>query len=148
MVLRYSLSLLGVLLIMENIISDPEILEGMVWKHRQFHANEIIVNKGELGKSFFFIEEGKVRVTIHVAMGERRNIQAGVNDLQEGDFFGEIALFEARLRTATVTAITDQGYFFMKHLFGTMVTRMTSGVDRLESLMAWGLKAHGISKHL
>jgi CRP/FNR family transcriptional regulator, cyclic AMP receptor protein len=133
---------------MENIINDSNILEGIAWKRRQFHANEIIDHKGELGKSFFFIEEGKVRVTIHVAVGERLNIQAGVNDLQEGDFFGEIALFEARLRTATVTAITDQGYFFMKHLFETMVTRMTSGINRLESLMAWGLKAHGISKHL
>jgi len=153
---------------MENIINDPNILEGIAWNYRQFHANEVIVTKGELGKSFFFIQEGKLRVTIHVAVEERRNIQAGVNDLEEGDFFGEISLFESRVRTASVTAITDglllefdgvmlsayldkhphQGYLFMKHLFESMITRMTSGIHRIESLMAWGLKAHGISKHL
>jgi CRP/FNR family cyclic AMP-dependent transcriptional regulator len=152
----------------ENIINDPNILEGIAWKHRQFHANEIIVHKDEVGKSFFFIEEGKLRVTVPVAVEERRNIQAGVNDLEEGDFFGEISLFESRIRTVSVTAITDglllefdgemlsvyldehplQGYLFMKHLFETMITRMTSGIHRIESLMAWGLKAHGISKHL
>jgi CRP/FNR family cyclic AMP-dependent transcriptional regulator len=153
---------------MENIINDPKILEGIAWKYRQFHANEIIVHKDEVGKSFFFIEEGKLRVTVPVAVEERRNIQAGVNDLEEGDFFGEISLFESRIRTVSVTAITDglllefdgemlsvyldehplQGYLFMKHLFETMITRMTSGIHRIESLMAWGLKAHGISKHL
>ena len=153
---------------MKSIINDPGILEGIAWKYRQFHANEIIVHKGELGKSFFFIQEGKLRVTLQVAVEERRNIQAGVNDLEEGDFFGEISLFESRVRTASVTAITDglllefdgellgayldehplQGYLFMKNLFETMITRMTSGILRIESLMAWGLKAHGISKHL
>ena len=91
----------------ENIINDPNFLEGIAWKYRQFHANEIIVHKGEVGKSFFFIEEGKLRVTIHVEVEERRNIQAGISDLEKGDFFGEISLFESRVRTASVTAITD-----------------------------------------
>jgi CRP/FNR family transcriptional regulator, cyclic AMP receptor protein len=153
---------------MEKIIDDPVFLEGIAWKRRHFIANEIIVNKGELGKSFFFVQEGELRVTIHVPVEERRNIQAGVNDLKEGDFFGEVSLFESRLRTATVTGLTNgllleidgkmlgtyldehplQGYLFMKVLFETMINRMTSGIHRIESLMAWGLKAHGISKHL
>jgi len=152
----------------ESIINDPDILEGIAWKHRQFHANEIIVHRGEVGKSFFFVEEGKLRVTIHVEVEERRNIQAGVSDLEHGDFFGEISLFEPRIRTASVTALTDgrllefdgellsayldkhpiQGYLFFKHLFETLMIRMTTGIHRMESLMAWGLKAHGISKHL
>lgn len=153
---------------MERIIDDPVFQEGVAWKRRQFDANEIIVSKGELGESFFFVQEGELRVTIHVPVEERRNIQAGVNDLKEGDFFGEVSLFESRVRTATVTGITDglllefdgqmlgsyldehplQGYLFMKVLFETMINRMTSGIHRIESLMAWGLKAHGISKHL
>ena len=152
----------------ENIIKDPNILEGVAWKYRQFHANEIIVQKGEVGKSFFFIKEGKLRVTVHVEVEERRNIQAGISDLETGDFFGEISLFESRIRTASVKAITDgrliefdgellsdyfdkhpvQGYLFFKQLFETLIVRMTSGIHKIESLMAWGLKAHGISKHL
>ena len=151
-----------------NIINDPNLPEGIAWKHRPFHANEVIVHRGDVGKSFFFVEEGKLRVTVHVEVGERRNIQAGINDLEEGDFFGEISLFESRIRTASVTALTDgrllefdgamlsayldqnpiQGYLFFKCLFASLIMRMTSGIQKIESLMAWGLKAHGIAKHL
>jgi len=99
---------------------------------------------------------------------ESRNIQAGISDLEKDDFFGEISLLELCERTASITALTDghllefdgkmlsayldkhpiQGYLFFKHLFETLMKRITSGTHRIESLMAWGLKAHGISKHL
>jgi CRP/FNR family transcriptional regulator, cyclic AMP receptor protein len=152
----------------ENIIKDPSFPENIAWKYRSFHANEIIVHKGDAGKSFFLIEEGMLRITIHVEVEERRNIQAGVNDLEKGDFFGEIALFESSQRINTVTAITDgrlieidgailgvyldnhpiQGYLFFKQIFKTLIIRMTCETHRVESLMAWALKAHGISKYL
>jgi CRP-like cAMP-binding protein len=152
----------------ESIINDPSFEEGIAWKYRPFYANEVIAHRGEAGKSFFLIEEGTLRVTIHVEVGERRNIQAGINDLEKGDFFGEISLFDSSERTNTVTAITDgrlveidgkilsayldkhpvQGYLFFKQLFKTLIIRITSGFHRIESLMAWGLKAHGISKYL
>jgi CRP-like cAMP-binding protein len=152
----------------ENIINDPNFKEGIAWKYRQFLANEIIAHKGDAGKSFFLIEEGTLRITIQVEVGERRNIQAGINDLEKGDFFGEISLFKSSERTNSVTAITDgrlieidgeifsiyldnhpiQGYFFFKQIFQTLIIRMTGETHRIESLMAWGLKAHEISKYL
>lgn len=152
----------------ENIIADPSFPEGIAWKYRQFQANEVIIHKGDIGMSFFLIEEGTLRVTIHVEVGERRKIQAGVTDLEKGDFFGEISLFESSERNNSVTAITDgclieidggmlsayfdkhptQGYFFFKQIFKTLIIRMSTGIHRMESLMAWGLKAHGISKYL
>ena len=151
-----------------NIINDPNLPEGIAWKQRLFHANEIIVHRGDVGKSFFFVEKGQLRVTVHVEVEERRKIQAGINDLEEGDFFGEVSLFESRIRTASVTALTDgrllefdgamlsayldknpiQGYLFFKCLFASLIIRMTSGIQKIESLMAWGLKAHGIARHL
>ena len=152
----------------ESIINDPSFKEGIAWKHRQFHANEIITHQGDIGKSFFLIEEGRLRETIQVAVEERRNIQAGVSDLEKGDFFGELSLFESSERANSITAITDgclieidgetlsayldsnpdQGYIFFKQLLKTLINRMISGSHRIESLMAWGLKAHGISKYL
>lgn len=152
----------------ENIINDPSFQEGIAWKRRQFHVNEIIAHQGDIGKSFFLIEEGTLRETIKVAVEERRNIQAGVSDLEKGDFFGEISLFELSERINSVTAITDgylieidgkmlsayfdnnpvQGYLFFKQLLKSLITRMISGTHRIESLMAWGLKAHGLSKYL
>jgi CRP/FNR family transcriptional regulator, cyclic AMP receptor protein len=118
-------------------------------------------------ESLFFIEEGMLRVTLHVEVEERRNFQAGISNLKKGDFLGEISLFESLIRTASVTAITDgrllefngllsayldkhpvQGYLFFRKLFETLIIRGASGIHRVESLMAWGLKAQGISKHL
>jgi CRP-like cAMP-binding protein len=152
----------------ENIINEPDFKEGIAWKRRQFHANEVIAHKGDIAKSFFLIEAGVLREMIQVAVEERRNIQAGINDLEKGDFFGEVSLFERSERTNSVIAITDgclieidgqmletyfdnnpvQGYLFFKQLLKTLINRMISGTHRVESLMAWGLKAHGISKYL
>ncbi len=152
----------------ENIINDPNFKEDIAWKRRQFHATEVIAHKGDITKSFFLIEEGILREMIQVAVEERRNIQAGVSDLEKGDFFGEISLFEATERINSVTAITDgclieingkmlgtylennplQGYLFFKQLLKTLINQIISDTHRIESLMAWGLKAHGISKYL
>ena len=154
--------------LINDIIKDPDFREGTAWIRRQFISNEIIIHKGDIGKSFFLIEKGSLRESIQVEVEERRNIQAGVSDLVKGDFFGEISLFDSSERTNSITAITDgtlieidgqmlsayidnhptQGYLFFKQLVKSVIIRMTSGIHRIESLMAWGLKAHGISKYL
>ena len=76
-----------------EIIKDPNFREGTAWIRRQFISNEIIIRQGDISKSFFLIEEGVLRESIHVDIEERRNIQAGISDLIKGDFFGEISLF-------------------------------------------------------
>ncbi|MFZ9610998.1 MAG: cyclic nucleotide-binding domain-containing protein [Methylococcales bacterium] len=151
-----------------EIIKDPNFREGTAWIRRQFISNEIIIRQGDISKSFFLIEEGVLRESIHVDIEERRNIQAGISDLIKGDFFGEISLFDSSERINSITAVTNgslieingktlceyldnhqnQGYLFFKQIVKTVIIRMTGGSHRIESLMAWGLKAHGISKYL
>ncbi len=135
---------------------------------RPFQANETIAKEGELGKSLFFIEAGKLRVSIHVELEERRKVQPGISDLQPGAIFGEACLYESAVRTASVTALTDgclleldgerlsayldahpiQGYGFYKKLFDIIFERLNHGNRTIECLLAWGLKAHGIDIHL
>ncbi len=65
---------------------------------RAFVAGQELTVEGSGGVGFFLIESGEARVSVD---GEERRV------LGAGDYFGEVALLDAGLRTATVTAIGD-----------------------------------------
>lgn len=64
-------------------------------KERIFEPGTVIVKQGDPGVGFFMIVDGRVEV-IH----DNHKIR----DMGPGEFFGEMALLEERIRTATVTA--------------------------------------------
>jgi CRP-like cAMP-binding protein len=57
-----------------------------------------VIKEGSGGAAFYLIESGEVTVTIG---GEPRAT------LGHGDYFGEVALIDEGVRTATVTALDD-----------------------------------------
>ena len=65
---------------------------------RRWAEGEIVVEEGRGAAGFFLIEEGNVTVS--------RGGDA-IRTLGPGDYFGEIALLDEGLRSATVTAATD-----------------------------------------
>jgi CRP-like cAMP-binding protein len=65
---------------------------------RSFTSGQELVTEGKGGVGFFVIESGEARVSVEGA--DRRT-------LGPGDYFGEIALIDGGLRTATVTATAD-----------------------------------------
>jgi CRP/FNR family cyclic AMP-dependent transcriptional regulator len=65
---------------------------------RSFTAGTELVGEGKGGVGFFVIESGEARVSVE---GEERRT------LGPGDYFGEIALIDGGVRTATVTATSD-----------------------------------------
>lgn len=64
-------------------------------KERIYESGSDIVKQGEPGVGFFLIAEGRV----DVARDGKR-----LRSMGPGEFFGEMALMEERIRTATVTA--------------------------------------------
>ena len=66
---------------------------------RHFNQGEVIVRQGENGMGFFMIETGKVEV-----YRETSSEKVKLSELGEGDFFGEMALFDESPRSATVVA--------------------------------------------
>ncbi|MCG3193662.1 MAG: cyclic nucleotide-binding domain-containing protein [Thermoanaerobaculia bacterium] len=76
-----------------------------VIKGLQLHTYEpgdIIVSEGEAGTSLYVISTGAVKAFVRDASGRAHPIRL----MQEGDFFGEMALLTGRPRTATITAAT------------------------------------------
>jgi CRP-like cAMP-binding protein len=64
-------------------------------KERVYEPGAMIVKQGEPGIGFFLIADGRVEVS-----HDGRKIR----EMGPGEFFGEMALMEERIRTATVTA--------------------------------------------
>jgi len=62
----------------------------------------VIVREGETGDRMFMIQSGRVRVT-RQADGD----DVTLTELGAGDFFGEMALIEREVRSATVRALGE-----------------------------------------
>jgi ATP-binding cassette, subfamily B, bacterial len=60
-----------------------------------------VVTEGEIGDRFFLIARGQVEVLKEDAAGHKR-----LAVLEDGDYFGEVALLERMARTATVRTLT------------------------------------------
>jgi CRP/FNR family transcriptional regulator, cyclic AMP receptor protein len=151
-----------------EILKNPLFPEGTAWTRLKFKAGEMIVQKGEIGKTLFLVEEGNVRVLGGAELEGNRKISPGLCDLQPGAIFGDVCLYGTHQRSASVMALNDvcvleidsgmlsiyldehpaQGYPFLKALFQIMSKRLALANDRIEYLLAWGIKAHDIDKYL
>jgi CRP/FNR family cyclic AMP-dependent transcriptional regulator len=67
-----------------------------------YEGGEIIVRQGEKGDCMYVIQEGQVEV-VQVKGDDIVRLAA----LDQGDFFGEMAIFEQETRSATVRALGE-----------------------------------------
>ncbi len=74
------------------------------FQERTFSEGQTIVEEGSTGTSFFVIGEGNASVSVG---GELRA------SLGPGDYFGEMAVMDEGIRSASVTAATDVRSYFL-----------------------------------
>ena len=67
-----------------------------------YRDGEVIIQQGDIGDCMYVIQEGKVEVVLE---SQGQEIQLVVQET--GDFFGEMALFDKDVRSATVRAVGD-----------------------------------------
>ncbi len=84
-----------------------------------FAPGETVIHAGDEGSSMFVVHNGKVAVQVS-ENGRPRTVAT----LNEGDFFGEMALFTGQPRTANVLALEETevleiGHAAMKRVFDT-----------------------------
>jgi len=70
---------------------------------KQFAEETVICKEGDPGDSIFIISHGNVGIFRLAKEGEKIRL----NELKEGDFFGEFGFFADSRRQATVEALTD-----------------------------------------
>lgn len=80
-----------------------------------FTPGDFIFKKGDVGNEMYFV----IRGTLEVMFPDET-----LNELKDGDFFGEIALFENINRTASVKAVTYSDlYVLEKDVFERLLNR-------------------------
>lgn len=67
---------------------------------KMYQNGEIVVRQGEIGDCMYVIQDGFVEVVI-----DSNGQQVQLNVLGKDEFFGEMAIFEHEVRTATVRAL-------------------------------------------
>ncbi|HSE33404.1 MAG TPA: mechanosensitive ion channel family protein [Pyrinomonadaceae bacterium] len=92
-----------------------------------FAPGEIVIRAGEPGSSMFVVHHGRVSVQIS-DNGRPRTVAT----LNEGDFFGEMALFTGEPRTANVVAVEETEVLEIGH--GAMKKVFDTNPDLVESL--------------
>lgn len=151
-----------------ELLARPDFQRAVEWRRRPFAAGEVIVQEGQHDRSLYLIEEGSADVVCDVWLEDDRHIRPGIWVLGPGDLFGELVLFDQRPRAASVVARTpgrvvaidaeslqafldghqELGYRVLKELFVLLTERLRRANQRLESVFAWGLRAHGIDRHI
>lgn len=63
---------------------------------------DVIITEGEPGDCMYVIQSGRVEVVTHAG-----GVEHGIAVLEGGDFFGEMALFDKEVRSATVRALGE-----------------------------------------
>src|SRR5210317_2411843 len=66
---------------------------------KEYKAGEVIFQQGDTGNCMYVIQKGEVEV---LAMSDGRELR--LRTVGPNEFFGEMALFEKEVRTATVRA--------------------------------------------
>lgn len=69
---------------------------------KKFKDGDIVFKEKSIGKEMYVILSGKVKIT-----KEKSGKEATIAALEEGDFFGEMALFDNSPRSATAIALGD-----------------------------------------
>jgi CRP-like cAMP-binding protein len=69
---------------------------------RVFKEGETIIRQGDAGECMFVIQEGKVEILI-----EKDSQEVSLAIKGEGDFIGEMAIFDRDVRSATIRALEE-----------------------------------------
>ncbi len=77
---------------------DFQVLSRLGGERRSYSAGEVIFRAGDPGNEFFVVRDGTVAIEVNGSPVER---------LGSSEMFGEMALVDAKPRSATVVAETD-----------------------------------------
>jgi CRP-like cAMP-binding protein len=84
--------------------ADDEVAAlGATVTDRRYGKHQFIVREGDPGDTFFILVKGSVSVC-RIAPDGRETI---LSILKEGDFFGEMSMFDSSLRSASIKTLTE-----------------------------------------
>jgi CRP-like cAMP-binding protein len=97
------------------------------------HAGRTIIRQGDVGDRFYIVRRGHVEVT----QRDDRGVSEIVNQLDRGDYFGEVALLRDAPRNATCRAtIPTETLSLARHDFDMLVKERFALRDKVDRSLA------------
>jgi len=72
-------------------------------------SNQVVIQEGDIGETMFLIVKGRVAVIKH--LGAENELE--LDQIDSGDYFGEMALFEDRQRSASIRTLTESDFLVL-----------------------------------
>lgn len=153
---------------LENVLHHPTFNQLNGWIEESHQPGDTIIREDENDTRIFLILDGSAQVESRITLADDKTIKPGFFKLKKGDIFGELAIFDKQPRSATVTALKECriavidgeillnffekhpeiGYRVLHEIIPVLTERLRNSNKKTFSLLAWGLKAHGIEQHL
>jgi CRP/FNR family transcriptional regulator/CRP/FNR family cyclic AMP-dependent transcriptional regulator len=86
-----------------SLLPDEKLALSKRAKEQVYPKNEVIFRKGDPGLRLYIIKSGKVKIVLPSQDGK----EAIIAILSNGDFFGELSLFDGKPRSASAITIDD-----------------------------------------
>lgn len=101
---------------------------------RTFRAGEVIFSAGEPGDGFYVVDTGRVEISASVGDSETRVLAT----IGEGDFFGEMAILDNAMRSATARAEieTHATFYRREELLQLLESRPRLALDLIREFIA------------
>lgn len=125
--------------IFENL--DSQLLEEIasLFVTESYPADRVVVREGTPGNRFYLIAHGQVSVQKNNADGTQKTV--GV--LEDGDYFGEIALIKDIPRSATILTLTPCVLLTLhREIFQNLLDRSPDLKEKLEQAIAARMNNH------
>jgi ABC-type multidrug transport system fused ATPase/permease subunit len=117
-------------------------LGGEVMRER-YAGGEDVVRQGEQGDKLYIIDKGQVEILLANAAGDERR----VNVLNEGDYFGEMALLAGEPRNATVRTTMPSALYSLSQADFTHLLESAPDISRAVSETVEARRAALVSVH-
>ncbi len=83
----------------------------------QFPVNTLLIEQGKAGNGMYIIKQGRVQITVRLP----GNIENKIAVLSEQDFFGDVALIDQGVTTASVVTLSKTDCYFLSCDFFNML---------------------------
>ncbi len=90
----------------ESLEEDELLAVSRHLVHRHYPKNSVIINEGDTTNSLYIILSGQVKVYLNDENGK----EVILNVVKEGDYFGEVSLFDDGLHSASIMTL-EQSQF-------------------------------------
>ncbi|MGH7272582.1 MAG: cyclic nucleotide-binding domain-containing protein [Polyangiaceae bacterium] len=98
-----------------DLLAQISLFQGLVDEDREalaarlseksFKAGDIVFSQGDVGSSMYLVQSGAVQ--IYLPSAEENAAPVILKDLRTGEYFGELAIFDDKPRSASVRALVD-----------------------------------------